>query len=275
MSETAYSKKIDRKKIDAEFRRRWMSVRCAADRESLAGYVRDNYFSLLYYFAGNLLSALAGTARYEDEVSSLVIDVMEEIVTAIRDGRNTYSGKSAFSSYLYSALRLKHLEKSKIYYPSQVEREGMAAKHAYRLLLVERFDAAQVEYILGQRYELSPERTREILALVRSYEHDETVRRRYRGEFSEDDSFERLREENPYGLPSSGETALSDYIKESEIKLLYEAISSLEEPAASVIRGYVLEGRWQNLKEMEEELGVKNGSYELKKAKQRLRKLMD
>lgn len=272
-------KKIDKKAIDAEFLRRFQgsgdSRDSPADPDSLANFVRDSYFPLLYAYAGRILESMAGTFRYEDAVSSLAIDVMEEIISSIRRGTLGFNGSSAFSSYLFSAVKLKRLEKSKIYYPSEVQRHGPAATHAYRLLLIERLGTVEVERILRSRYELGDAAVVEIMALVGSYEFDEIQRRRDRDEFDEDSSVELLREESPYHLPHNKSSGLGDYIRKSEVDTLYSALSRLEEPAASIIRGYMLEGRWANLKEMEEELGLKNGSYELKKAKSRLRELVE
>ena len=275
MLKKKYYKKIDKGKIDAEFHRRWSNIGCQFDRDALADYIRDSYFPLLYAFAAKLLSSMAGSQKYEDAVSSLVIDVMEDVIGSTRDNNLGYRGSSSFSSYLFSALRNKHREKSKLYYPSEVQRHGMAAKHAYRLLLVERFSSLEVKRILQENYEIEGPNLGEIMALVRSYEMDESVRRRDRGEFNEDDSMDRLQEENPYGAPHNSSSAIADYLRQSEIDLLYRSLSRLEEPAQTILRGYMLEERWSSLAEMEEELGLKNGSYELKKAKKQLGELME
>lgn len=267
--------KIDKKQIDNDFTAIWKSTHSPADWEHLAEYIRSNYFPLAYAFAGKLFEGLAGTQKYEDAVSSLVVEVMEDIVTTTRKGTLSYRGTAAFSSYLFSALKLKKLESRKIYYPREVERLGMAAKHAYRLLLIEDFEETEVLRIIQDWYELSAESTRTILNLIHTYSLDEVKRRRDRGEYHHDDSLERIYEDTPYKTPHTGTSALTEYLRKHEIELLYSAINGLEPTEQAIIRGYMIEGRWRTIAEMEAELHLKNGAYALKKIKKKLAEILE
>lgn len=43
----------------------------------------------------------------------------------------------------------------------------------------------------------------------------------------------------------------------------------------SIVKGYFLEERWSSIKEMQTDLKLKNGVYELKKAKNKLKNILE
>ena len=73
---------------------------------------------------------------------------------------------------------------------------------------------------------------------------------------------------------SRQQTPEEDFFRRKGEAILRSVIKLLPEPSRSVILGHELEGRWDSIKEMEQDLGLKNWSYELKKARDMLKAMM-
>jgi hypothetical protein len=274
-------KNIDVKKIDSDFAALLAS---SPPRQSpgaeIVEFIRHHYFPVAYLFAAQILSKSGGSSDFKNDSAELAVDAMEDIITGAREGKLSFQGKSFFSSYLYAAILNKHREGSKLYYPAEVKRRGMPAIEAYRLLLIEGYDPMEVGRILEQEYGLDWENAYPFIALAESYRNAEQERSRKRKKHAEDISYDAMIEagapvDNPVLTGKTQSAPPEDEFLRREAKtILKKLVERLPEPSRSVITGYFLEKRWDSIKEMEAELGLKNGSYELKKARDMLAKII-
>ncbi len=244
-----------------------------AGNSEIAGYIRDNYFEAAYYFAGIILQKKVRPDSLNDEASSLAVNTMEDIITSAVKGRLNYSGDAEFSTYLYSALMNKYSGGRKFYYPSEVKRKGIYAMEVYRLLYVEKYTGGEIVNLLKGNLGITEEKIRKYVNLACSFHEKECVRKN-RNNMMHVESYDHIIETSPHMEAAVRETPLDKYLKKSDLELLFRAVSILGEPGQTVIKGYYLEKRWRNIKEMEADLGLKNGSYELKKAREKLSEIL-
>ncbi len=270
MNKNLFSKIIDTSLIDREFLTLW---KAKADNLIIRNYIRNNYFILAYSYAATILNNKVSRDKLEDEVSELVLDTMSGIIEAAGKGALNFKGKAAFSTYIFAALKYGKNDKKKIYYPSEVKRKGLPAMEIYRLLLIEKYSYMEILSSIKQSFQLSEEKIIEYINLASSYTEKEDKRISTRKQ-NVVDSYDRLLEETPQYEKGASLSAQSDYFKKYDCDLLNDALTTLTSTEKDIVEGHLLDNRWENIKEMQKELNLKNGVYEIKKVKEKIKRVI-
>ncbi len=271
MDKNLFSKITDTPAINKGFLALWTTK---AGNPVVADYIRNNYFVLAYSYAATVLKNKVSRDKLEDEVSELVLDTMNDIIVAAENGTLSFKGKAAFSTYIFSALKRKRSDKKRIYYPSEIKRRGVYAVEVYHLLLIKKYSNAEIILNMRNRFHLTEEEVTEYIHLSYSYTEKENNRISDRKQ-NVVDSYDRILEESPQKEKGTLSSVQSDFFKKQDLDLLEEAISSLNSTEKDIIEGHFLDNRWGNIKEMETELKLKNGVYEIKKAKGKLKSVLE
>lgn len=261
-----------------------MLFRGAASPQIIADFIREHYFPFAYLYAAELSGAGRGGGAGEgllDAAADLAAATMENILARAEAGTLDFRGSAAFSSYLYRAVSLGLKASRRIHYPTAVKRLGLPAMNAYRMMLLDGATSGETARYLTVEQGIDPDQARGIIRTIGSFHDDELQRRKKRPGGVSHASLDLLRD-GPEGGESGGgyepaagtPTPEQQLLNTISLKALGDAVDRLGEPGRSVIRGYMLEGRWQTIAEMEAALELKNGSYELKKAKDELRRLL-
>lgn len=128
----------------------------------IADYIRNNYFPVSYGFAAIILNNRVSWDNLEDEVASLSLDVMSDMIEAAESGTLKFTGKSAtFSTYIFAALNFKRSGKKKFYYPSKVKRKGLHAMKVYHLLFAEKYSDSEIISVVKGSFQISDEKIKE------------------------------------------------------------------------------------------------------------------
>ena len=260
----------DRRDLDLEM---LTLLRSCAPGKVIAATVRK-YFPLAYVFAAQTLKNRVSSERMADAAADLALSTMEHLILRAEEGTLSYRGSGGFSAYLSRALAFSYKAKVRIEYPTAVIRRGLPAMNAYRMVLVEGYDRAAVLRLLRQEFGIEETDAGELFDLVSIYQNREMEKNRKRPGKEAEGSLDEAVDEGGHP-PKSREAGPEEaFFNAHRVGALENALNSLDELPAAIIRGYLLDGRWKKISEMEAELGLKNGSYELKKAKAELLRLL-
>lgn len=234
---------------------------------SVVAVTLRKYFPLAYVTAAGILRSRVSAETLADEAAELALRTMETLILRAEGGTLGFSGSGSFSAYLARSLQFAYKASVRIDYPVSIRRGGMKAMTAYRMVLAEGYDRATAIRLLAQEFSLrNDEAARLVDAALSFHERESEKDRRRPGKYRHTSLERHPRDAEP--TPEEG------LILKDQLRIVAEAVDRLAEPAASVIRGFILEGRWKTLADMEADLGLTNGSYELKKAKEELRRLI-
>lgn len=272
MNKNLFSKIIETPAIDSGFLTLWTSQ---AGNSVIADYIRNNYFAIAYGFAATILKNRVTRDNLEEEAANLALDVMSDIIKAAETGTLKFTGKSStFSTYIFAALKFKRSGKNKFYYPSEVKRKGLPAMDVYHYIFVEKYSDSEIISHIKGSFQISDEKIKEYINLACSFNEKEWNRTAAK-KMTSIESYDHLLDVAPHKEQGNTLTPQGEFFKQHDLKLLNNALSSLNKLESTIIKGYFLEGRWKNIKEMQTELKLKNGVYELKKVKEKLRETLN
>lgn len=268
----------DKKIIDAQFN---LLFKGGAPGNILADFIKDNYIGYAVFLAVKKLNVTAVDSAQFDAAADIALKVIESVCKLDNSGNIKFKGSSKFSTYLQSAVSMAVSSRRRVDYPTDVTRFGAAAVNAYRMHLLDGYSVSEVtEYLIKER-SIDNSDIPAILRLINKYVVDELQRQSKRPGGVSHASLELLKDGRA-GLDGSGGYEPSSHYhgpaesfeRSTEKELIYWAVNKLGGTAKTVIKGYYLEERWETIAEMEKELGLKNGTYEIKKAKDKLHALI-
>ena len=210
----------------------------------------------------------------EDEAANIALDVMSDIIKAAETGVLKFTGKSStFSTYIFAALKFKRSGKNKFYYPSEVRRKGLPAMEVYHFIFVEKYSNSEIISHIKGSFQISDKKIKEYINLACSFNEKECDRTAAK-KMTTVESYDYILDAAPQREQGSTFTPQSEFFKQHDLKLLDNALSSLNKLEATIVKGYFLEGRWKSIKDMQADLKLKNGVYELKKVKEKIKRVI-